>query len=81
MRMRLRSCPAIRSHGDPLVLDPIPLSPAAKARHPALEGVGGYPQPTADDIKRLFQDSLGPRIAELVNERRNQWATFHKLRG
>jgi hypothetical protein len=113
---------AIRSHERPLLLDPIPLSPAARARHPNLDAVGGLagytvalmendhasdadaeaaheefnvsmrgtvkdaidefvvpsviPQPTADDIKTLFRDSLGPRIAELVQERRNRWAKF-----
>ena len=119
--------PAIRSHGAPLVLEPIPLSPAARALHPDLEAVGGLvgyiaalmendavsnadaqaahrefnrsmrdsikdaidefvvpsviQHPTADDIKVLFRDSLGPRIAELVNERRNQWATFPNYQG
>jgi hypothetical protein len=33
--------PAIRSHGDPLVLNPIPLSAAARALHPDLDAVGG----------------------------------------
>jgi hypothetical protein len=119
--------PAIRSHGGPLLLDPIPLSQAARGQHPNLEAVGGLagyvvalmenddvtradaqaahrefnlsmrdtvkdaidefvvppgiPQPTADDIKTLFRDGLGPRIAELVEERRNQWATFPNYEG
>ena len=119
--------PAIRSHGEPIVLDPIPLSPAARALHPDLEAVGGLvgyitalmendlvsagdaevahgefnrsmrdsikdaidefvvpsviQHPTADDIKVLFRESLGPRIEQLVNERRNQWATFPNYQG
>ena len=109
------------------MLEPIPLSPAARALHPDLEAVGGLvgyvaalmendevsnadaqtahrefnrsmrdsikdaidefvvppviQHPTADDVKVLFRDSLGPRIAELVNERRNQWATFPNYQG
>ena len=119
--------PAIRSHGEPLVLDPIPLSAAARALHPDLETVGGLvgyitalmendqvsageaevahrefnrsmrdsvkdaidefvvpsviQHPTADDIKVLFRETLGPRIETLVNERRNQWATFPNYAG
>jgi catechol 2,3-dioxygenase-like lactoylglutathione lyase family enzyme len=119
--------PAIRSHGAPLLLDPIPLSPAARARHPNLEAVGGLAgyvvalmendevsnadaevahgefndsmrvsvkdaidefvvpsvieQPTADDIKTLFRDTLGARIVSLVRERRNQWARFPGYEG
>ena len=119
--------PAIRSHGDPLVLNPIPLSAAARALHPDLEAVGGLvgyitalmendqvsdseaevahrefnrsmrdsikdaidefvvpsviQQPTADDIKVLFRETLGPRIEALVNERRNEWATFPNYEG
>jgi hypothetical protein len=114
--------PAIRSHGAPLLLEPIPLSQAARALHPNLETVGGLAgfvaalmenddvssadaeaahaefnrsmrdtvkdaidefvvpsviaQPTADDIKTLFQDNLGPKIVELVKAREDLWATF-----
>jgi hypothetical protein len=109
------------------VLDPIPLSAAARALHPDLETVGGLvgyitalmendlvsageaevahrefnrsmrdsikdaidefvvpsviQHPTADDIKVLFRETLGPRIEALVNERRNQWATFPNYEG
>ena len=119
--------PTIRSHGAPLLLEPITLSPAARARHPDLEAVGGLigfvaalmenddvsgadaqtahrefnrsirdtvkdaidafvvpsviERPTADDIMTLFRDQLGPRIVELVEERRNEWATFPNYQG
>src|SRR5262245_58397129 len=119
--------PAVRSHREPLVLQPIPLSTAARALHPGLESVGGLvgyiaalmendefsardaevahrefnrsmrdsikdaidefvvpaviQHPTADDIKVLFREVLGPRIEGLVNDRRNQWATFPNYDG
>jgi hypothetical protein len=119
--------PAIRSHGEPLALLPIPLSAAARALHPDLDAVGGLvgyitalmendmvsageaevahrefnrsmrnsikdaidefvvpaviQHPTAEDIKVLFQETLGPRIEALVNERRDQWATFPNYEG